>query len=735
VLTALRVEYEAVRQHLDKIIEIQHPEGDVYERGMFGTDWEVGIVEVGMGNPNAAQKTTRAIAYFEPEVVLFVGVAGGIKDVKIGDVVVATKVYAYDVGKGAYEFQPRPELVFPHYRILERARAEARKQDWLVLLGKNPDTNLTVFLGPIAAGEQVVVDFEANAIKIIHKTYSDALALEMEGFGFLHAASSFSNIQALVVRGISDLLEGKEEADKSGSKERASRHAAAFAFQVLTKLTPQQTQPLTENDIEIEKRHTEPLAKPSNLVLSTKEMDAKVSNTFSKYGYKTILRSPAVCFLFGEHAVTAGHPALCLPIPLYIYVGIKELKQPEETGIWYFENTPNGLEKEPYANWDYCEKIAETITQVAPQAPPLQIALWSQAPTMCGLGTSSAISACISKYLVSRDYVPKVNDLRNTDTLYNVNLLGHNDLFDKIFRIAWKLDLAFHGEKGSGVGVFTTLAGNSGPNPLLYFSAARKKWSDDISTFPCWGFRLKPPNNAETFKSSHFALLHTGHVKHTKDTLVDSFAHKNFGNSPGMADKINKVVKSCNKNIHYNFQPSINWNTEEINVDPTDPYEILVRHLAVSREELTTAYGIATLSGINSFWSKNDYSYLALMEACQCVLEVLRLADITRRGEPTTWEPYALAQIINSTSASDGSRLFGAKITGGGMGGDILVASSQTTKDGFSTELEKAIDNARKQFHSSYEDFGKVHFSTTWLQDYPSGYDASGTALIQGAKG
>jgi hypothetical protein len=65
----------------------------------------------------------------------------------------------------------------------------------------------------------------------------DALALEMEGYGFLKAAHAHSGLEALVVRGISDLLEGKADADKGGSQERASRHAAAFAFQVLAKLS------------------------------------------------------------------------------------------------------------------------------------------------------------------------------------------------------------------------------------------------------------------------------------------------------------------------------------------------------------------------------------------------------------------------------------------------------------------------------------------------------------------
>lgn len=245
IVTALPVEYKAVRAHLTNLTEDEHPEGDVYERGLFHVGehtWEVGIVEMGMGNPNAAQKTERAIAHFKPDAVLFVGVAGGIKDATIGDVVVATKVYGYHFGKAADDFKTRPEVGLPQHRILERARAESRKPDWLTRLSTTPDQAPRVFLGAIAAGEQVVTSTQSESYKLIRNAYNDALAVEMESYGFLKAAQAYTGLEALAVRGISDLLEGKAEADQGGSQERASRHAAAFAFEVLAKLTlPEKT--------------------------------------------------------------------------------------------------------------------------------------------------------------------------------------------------------------------------------------------------------------------------------------------------------------------------------------------------------------------------------------------------------------------------------------------------------------------------------------------------------------
>ena len=90
VLTALRVEYEAVRAHLTDLAEETHQAGTVYETGIFeGGDsvWKVCIAEIGAQNATAAFEAERATRHFSPSVALFVGIGGGVKDVAIGDVV------------------------------------------------------------------------------------------------------------------------------------------------------------------------------------------------------------------------------------------------------------------------------------------------------------------------------------------------------------------------------------------------------------------------------------------------------------------------------------------------------------------------------------------------------------------------------------------------------------------------------------------------------------------------
>lgn len=239
ILTALPVEYKAVRAHLSGLKEEIHPRGTVYERGRFdalGHVWEVGIVEIGSGNPEAALEAGRAIEYFDPSIALFVGVAGGIKDVKLGDVVAATKVYGYESGKAEETFKTRADVGNSAHALQQRARAEARSRDWLRRLGKKrPQSEPHAFVGPIAAGEKVVASTESEVYKFLRAHYGDALAVEMEGSGFLSAAHASHPVEALIVRGISDLIQDKSQSDAAGWQEIAARNASAFAFEVLAK--------------------------------------------------------------------------------------------------------------------------------------------------------------------------------------------------------------------------------------------------------------------------------------------------------------------------------------------------------------------------------------------------------------------------------------------------------------------------------------------------------------------
>jgi len=235
IVTALGLEYKEVRSHLSALQSIVHAKGTQYEVGKFRLDdgeISVALVECGSGNVSAAIEVERGIAAFTPEGILFVGVAGGIKDVRIGDVVCASKVYAYESGKAVATFLPRPQSFQSAYPFVQAALSLARREISDVDGLESPSTPRVV-VGPIAAGEKVVAALESAEYRFIRQQYSDAVAVEMEGYGFLHGGYA-NTANCMVIRGISDLVAEKTEADASGSQPRAARAAATVAFEIIS---------------------------------------------------------------------------------------------------------------------------------------------------------------------------------------------------------------------------------------------------------------------------------------------------------------------------------------------------------------------------------------------------------------------------------------------------------------------------------------------------------------------
>ncbi|WP_327378038.1 SAV_2336 N-terminal domain-related protein [Streptomyces sp. CB02400] len=231
VLTALPLEYAAVRAHVEEREELVHRDGSRVERGpLSGTPWQVAIAELGMGAERAAALTTQLINWLRPEAVFFVGVAGSLKDdVEIGDVVVGTKVYEIHGGKQTPEgFLVRPNALPGSLALEQAARSAVRDMH-----------DVRAHFLPIATGDVVLADAESEIARFIRRSYNDAGAIEMEGSGALQAAHLSGQSNALVIRGISDRADGgKRDAHAAGSQELAAEQAAAVTMAVLRKHRP-----------------------------------------------------------------------------------------------------------------------------------------------------------------------------------------------------------------------------------------------------------------------------------------------------------------------------------------------------------------------------------------------------------------------------------------------------------------------------------------------------------------
>ncbi|MFI6763596.1 purine phosphorylase [Micromonospora sp. NPDC050417] len=232
ILTALNLEYQAVREKLTDLRLHQHPAGTRFEVGRLPEgNCRVALALVGKGNHPAAVLAERAIAEFDPAALLFVGVAGALRpSIALGDVVVATHIYAYHGGTSEDDgLKARPRVWEISHATDQVARHIERVGDWKRHLGHG-DSVPTVRFGPIAAGEVVQNSRVSDHARWVRQHYNDALAIEMEAAGVAQAAHLNGSLPVIVVRGISDRADGtKAVTDGENWQPRAVANAAAFA--------------------------------------------------------------------------------------------------------------------------------------------------------------------------------------------------------------------------------------------------------------------------------------------------------------------------------------------------------------------------------------------------------------------------------------------------------------------------------------------------------------------------
>jgi len=232
VLTALDVEYQAVRARLTALRPHRHRAGTRYEVGLLPDgECHAALGLTGVGNQSAAALAERAIAEFSPVAVFFVGVAGALWDhIMLGDVVVANRVYAYHGATSQDDgLKARPRSWEMAHEAEQLAHRLKRGGGWTRSLPPGAAVP-EVRIGAIAAGEVVQDSAISDQARWIRDVYNDALAVEMEAAGVAQAGHVNRSLPVVVVRGISDRANGtKATTDGAGWQSRAAANAAAFA--------------------------------------------------------------------------------------------------------------------------------------------------------------------------------------------------------------------------------------------------------------------------------------------------------------------------------------------------------------------------------------------------------------------------------------------------------------------------------------------------------------------------
>jgi nucleoside phosphorylase len=243
VVGALSLEVEAMRRQLSNVREESHPRFETlaYVGQLDGRHarWRVGVVCSQQTSADAGVIAERAIEWFSPDVALFVGVAGGLKDVKAGDVVAGDTVQDVECGKDTTEgYQARPREFRGSHGLVQRAAFTAVTNDWHERIRpadcESPfDGQPEVHIEPIACGMKVLANTESAIYENVRRAAPRAVAIEMEGAGFSAAIDKSLGVRGMVIRGVSDMLKDKGDPLDGCRQQHAAARAAAFAAQVL----------------------------------------------------------------------------------------------------------------------------------------------------------------------------------------------------------------------------------------------------------------------------------------------------------------------------------------------------------------------------------------------------------------------------------------------------------------------------------------------------------------------
>jgi len=188
IITALDIELDLFEKNLELKEEVNIC-GLRFLKGKIN-NVPVAAVKSGVGKVNAAFAATLLIKEFNPSLVIMTGVAGGIKDLKVLDTVIASYVVQHDCDSTAAG-HPRGFL-----DCVFAVEIYCSKEANQIIL----ENCQNVKLGVIATGDQFIASDEAA--RQIHKEFG-AIAVEMEG-GAVGQVAYLTNTPFVMIRVISD---------------------------------------------------------------------------------------------------------------------------------------------------------------------------------------------------------------------------------------------------------------------------------------------------------------------------------------------------------------------------------------------------------------------------------------------------------------------------------------------------------------------------------------------------
>jgi len=224
ILCAMREELEPILSYMNVKEKVSHANNEYYIAEFQNRDIVLAYSKI--GKVNASITATVMIEKFGVDKLLFSGVAGGVdEDLKIGDLIIATKTCQHDVDLTVFGYEPG---------YIPESKVYFECDEKLNAVAKNVAAKLSIKLkeGVIASGDQFVHSKERK--EWIKKTFN-ASAIEMEG-GAVGCVCDNENVPFFMLRAISDTAEEGAGVDFDEFLEESSKVSAKFLIEMLKEI-------------------------------------------------------------------------------------------------------------------------------------------------------------------------------------------------------------------------------------------------------------------------------------------------------------------------------------------------------------------------------------------------------------------------------------------------------------------------------------------------------------------
>jgi adenosylhomocysteine/aminodeoxyfutalosine nucleosidase len=224
IMCAMREELEPILNYMQLKEVVEYANNKFYLAKFNNLDLVLAYSKI--GKVNAALTAAILIEKFNAKKILFSGVAGAIdKDLKIGDLIIATKTAQHDIDLTVFGYEPG---------FIPESKVFFECDENLNNIAKNVAKKLNIKLkeGIIASGDQFIHSKERK--EWIAKTFK-ASAIEMEG-GAVGCVCDNEKVPFFMLRAISDTAEEGAGVDFDEFLEESSKVSAKFLIEMLKEI-------------------------------------------------------------------------------------------------------------------------------------------------------------------------------------------------------------------------------------------------------------------------------------------------------------------------------------------------------------------------------------------------------------------------------------------------------------------------------------------------------------------